>query len=389
MSGLARGDILTSDPYLEATLVDAEDKKTKLTFITGVVWKTLNPTWEAEWNLLGVPDGYKVIMEVKDKDRMKADTELGIATLELNGPKLDGTQKHDVDVMLSATRKYGTVQVSTTAHHSRGSSARLQAPTTSGPVRYSRHTSYAAGMLTREEKFEFYAYRMRLNHLMEIFGEDPQQYQHWNRGYDAAQRIFADSLEGLQIRNALHSQHSYLYRHGKTTAYNDLRTAKDLGTLLHGERLKANPEQDLKMTVFTYSIVPKGMYFSETGTAFFQDFMSKHAMHANRSQEVLFSGEFRLIQNPHHLDNWTLLIDNNSGTYSPRKDDLHKVKELFVRNFPDLDVEVYDHEDSYLKDIRKATKEMEQQIVSQQKQKMSLFSSSSFKAEASKEESEL
>lgn len=239
-------------------------------------------------------------------------------------------------------------------------------------MRYSRHTSYAAGVLTQETKYEFYAYRFRLNHLLDVFGADPRYYQHWNTGYDAAKRIFADSLEGLQIRNALHSQHSYLYRHGRTTQYGALSTASDLGRLLHGDRLKKDPEQDLTMIVFTYSIVPKGMYFSETGAAFFQDFMSKHAMHANRATEVMFSGEFRLFQDSHHQD-WTLMIDNNSGTYSPKKEDLPKLKEIFQRNFLDLVVIGLDHEDDRLKEIRAATKQMEAALAEQQKQRFALF----------------
>ena len=252
---------------------------------------------------------------------------------------------------------------------------------TKGPARFSRHTSYAAGVLTRENKYEFYTYRIRLYHLLDIFGTDPHEYQHWNVNYDAAKRIFGDNLEGLNIRNVLHSQHSYLYRHSRTTTYGGLATANDLGDLLHGSRLKENPDQDLKTIVFTYSIVPKGIYFSETGTAFFQDFMSKHAMHANRATEVMFAGEFRLFRDEHHNDDWTLLIDNNSGTYSPKKEDLPKVKEVFESNFPDLAVVALDHDDAYLKEIRKETKKMEAETAAQQKQRFSLFSSMNNSAE--------
>src|SRR5688572_28306988 len=87
-------------------------------------------------------------------------------------------------------------------------------PNTTGPVRFSRHTSYAAGILTHEHKLEFFTHRVRLYHVFEIFGTDHTKYQHWNTKYDSAQRIFGDTLEGQNIRNVLHSQHSYLYRHG-------------------------------------------------------------------------------------------------------------------------------------------------------------------------------
>ncbi|KAG0019956.1 hypothetical protein BGZ81_009529 [Podila clonocystis] len=368
---LARGDILSSDPYLEAYLGSPDDP-TSLAFVTGVQWFTLNPKWDATWELLNVPEDTVLHILVKDKDKMKEDTDLGNTSLLLNG-KLEGTREHVLDVWRSETRKRGQVFVKTVATRTTGQVAQLPHPSTKGPARFSRHTSYAAGMLTREKKFEFYTYRIRLYHLLDVFGPDERRYQHWNVGYDAAKRIFADTLEGANIRNALHSQHSYLYRHDKTSLYGSLSTAEDLGRLLHGQRLAQNPSQDLKMVVFTYSIIPKGLYFSETGAAFFQDFMSKHAMHANRATEVMYSGEFRLFRDENHHGDWTLLIDNNSGTYAPKKEDLYRVRELFVRNFPDLVVVALDHEDPYLKEIRAATKKADQEQAAQRSQPLSLF----------------
>ncbi|KAF9972192.1 hypothetical protein BGZ73_004711 [Actinomortierella ambigua] len=365
---LPRADLLSSDPFLEAYLGPPTDQ-TSLSFVTGVEWATLNPKWEANWSLLNVSEGMQLQIFIKDKNKMMEDTPLGTASLVL-GSSLQGEHHHELDIWQSDNKKQGTLLLTTIGSHCTPSTAALTKISTRGPCRFSRHTSYAAGMLTGESKYEFYTYRLRLYHLFDIFGTDPRFYQHWNTKYDAAQRIFADNLEGLNIRNALHSQHSYLYRHGKSTVYNALTTAEDMGYLLHGER---DPEVDLQTVVFTYSIVPKGMYFSETGTAFFQDFMSKHAMHANRATEVIYSGEFRLFHDAQYANAWTLLIDNNSGTYAPRKEDLHKVKELFERNFPDLRVVAMDHEDPYLKEIRERTKRVEAQIAAQRREKLTLF----------------
>ncbi|KAF9092380.1 hypothetical protein BGX29_010488 [Mortierella sp. GBA35] len=377
---LPRGDILSSDPYLEAYLGDSEDPLS-LSFITGVQWNTLNPVWDARWELLNVSDETVLEMYIKDKDKMKEDTPLGKATLVL-GAKLEGTQEHVLDIIRPDGRTHGQVIVHTTGTRSYGKSTSLSKATTAGPVRYSRHTSYAAGVLTAENrKFEFYVYRARLYHLLDIFGQDPSLYNGWNKNYAAAQKIFADNYEGSQIRQALHNQHSYLYRHGRNTVYSSLSNGTELGEMLHGDRLKKDPEQDLKMVVFTYSIVPKGMYFSETGAAFFQDFMSKHAMHANRATEVMFSGEFRVFRDEHHNHDWTLMIDNNSGTYSPRKEDLPKVKKLFETNFPGLTVITLDHEDPVLKDIRAETKRLEAEAAARQKERFSLFSSMRSKSE--------
>ncbi|KAG0200467.1 hypothetical protein BGX28_006463 [Mortierella sp. GBA30] len=376
---LPRGDILSSDPYLEAYAGSPEDAET-LAFVTGVQWSTLNPVWDAKWELLNVPEDSVLNLSVKDKDKMKEDTLLGTAALVL-GSKLEGSREHALDLVRPDGRTHGQIVVHTIATRSVGKSAALTKISTKGPARYSRHTSYAAGVLTRESKYEFYTYRVRLYHLLDVFGSDRSGYQHWNVDYDAAKRIFGDNIEGLNIRNALHSQHSYLYRHARNSVYGSMATASDLGTILHGSRLKVSPDQDLKTIVFTYSIVPKGLYFSETGAAFFQDFMSKHAMHANRATEVMFSGEFRFFQDEHHNHDWTLLIDNNSGTYAPKKEDLHKVKKVFELNFPDLVVIAMDREDPYLKEIRAETKRIEAEAAAQQKQRFQLFGRLSDKAD--------
>ncbi|KAF8924299.1 hypothetical protein EDD21DRAFT_391441 [Dissophora ornata] len=377
---LPRGDLLSSDPFLEVYLGRPEDKES-LTFVTGVQWSTLNPTWNATWQLLNVTDETMLQILVKDKNKMMADTDLGRTSFIL-GAKLEGTQEHILDVWQSDDRKQGRIIIQMTGVRS---TAALTKASTKGPARYSRHTSYAAGVLTREKKYEFYAYRVRLYHLFDVFGTDTRHYQHWNTEYVAAQRIFADNLEGLNIRNALHSQHAYLYRHARNTVYDSLVTAEDWRKLLHGDRLKKDPDQDLKTVVFTYSIVPKGFYFSETGTAFFQDFMSKHAMHANRTQEVMYSGEFRLFRDVNHNDDWTLLIDNNSGTYAPKKEELEKVKKLFELNFPDLVVMALDREDPYVKEMKRATKRAEAMAEAQQGQKLRLFGAVGSKDEEEEE----
>ncbi|KAF9910261.1 hypothetical protein EC991_006990 [Linnemannia zychae] len=376
---LPRGDLLSSDPFLEAYLGPPEDK-TSLSFVTGVEWATLNPKWDATWSLLNVTDGMDLQIQVKDKNKMMVDTNLGHASLRL-GAHLEGTREHFIDIWKSDSRRQGQLIIETTAFRSHGVTAALTKPSTKGPARYSRHTSYAAGVLTKDRKMEFYTYRIRLYHLTDIFGIDSRFYQGWSRAYEASQRIFADTLDGLNIRNALHSQHALLYRHGRSTVYGALGTADEVGELLHGDRLRKEPDTDLKTVVFTYSIIPKGMYFSETGKAFFQDFMSKHAMHANRATEVLYAGEFRLFRDEHHNNDWTLLIDNNSGTYAPNKEELHKVQQVFQLNFPDLVVKAVDREDPYLKSLVEATKKAEAAQASQQSQRMTLFGANSGSSE--------
>ena len=52
-----------------------------------------------------------------------------------------------------------------------------------------------------------------------------------------------------------------------------------------------------------------------------------------------------------------MVIDNNSGTYSPSKDLLPLVIQVFKANFPDMEVEAFDRENprliEYMKDCVK------------------------------------
>jgi hypothetical protein len=113
--------------------------------------------------------------------------------------------------------------------------------------------------------------------------------------------------------------------------------------------------------------------------------VSKHAMHANVSEFVRYAGEFhiqRRLLAPHHLhssmpvpchpdqidmdelqhypaekyEHW-LVIDNNSGTFGPKKDDLPGLAELFRQNFPGLRVEALDFQDPLLKQYVSQLKE--------------------------------
>jgi hypothetical protein len=92
--------------------------------------------------------------------------------------------------------------------------------------------------------------------------------------------------------------------------------------------------------LFTYVITLDGEWrFSQTGEEFTVDLLTKHSMHANVAKEVAFSGEFfvRKISNqdkrnrgdgdegqqePASADpkDYELIVDNNSGTYRPKKE---------------------------------------------------------------------
>jgi len=134
--------------------------------------------------------------------------------------------------------------------------------------------------------------------------------------------------------------------------------------------------QRIKPAVYTYIISSddESFRFSETGAAFFVDFASKHALHANCATRVRYSGEFHprpripgvpggggwSAFNESMRDDevdWELVIDNNSGTYSPSKDMLPALKALLEHNFPGLGIVALDHADEELKKSREACRE--------------------------------
>ena len=79
--------------------------------------------------------------------------------------------------------------------------------------------------------------------------------------------------------------------------------------------------------VFTYVITLDGeMRFTETGEDFAIELLSKHSMHADVAGEIAYSGELQ-DEDPKHYE---LVIDNDSGTYRPRKELLPILEEFLA-----------------------------------------------------------
>lgn len=120
--------------------------------------------------------------------------------------------------------------------------------------------------------------------------------------------------------------------------------------------------------------------FSETGAAFLVDFASKHALHANCAEAVFYSGEFHprplggwqgfSDDIPDALVQWELVVDNNSGTYAPKKEDLVRAQMAFEYNLPGLTVRALDREDPELKESVKACREYALRWRGTQKQEL-------------------
>eukprot|EP00755_Sulcionema_specki_P025877 Sspe_Gene.84331::Locus_55354_Transcript_1_1_Confidence_1.000_Length_1178::g.84331::m.84331 len=201
------------------------------------------------------------------------------------------------------------------------------------------HNYMMGGLLSLTDKYpkmaSFDIYIMRLRYVDDVFHGRRQP---WNRAYKSAKMIFGSGPRQLAVRGAIHMEHSVLYREKGIERVSRGRVHNG-DELLH---LLGYGLLDGKSTFFTYVILGDGAWhFSVTGASVVRDNLSKHAVHANASREVVYAGEF-------HISNGCLVVDNSSGTYSPRKDDLPLVKQLLETNFPGLRVKYLDWQDPAL-----------------------------------------
>jgi len=237
-----------------------------------------------------------------------------------------------------------------------------------GPIRFSRHSSPAVGHLTNLNDQRLYStWKMFIKGVPIFFGDLTQ---HWNVKYKAAQTIFGRTPASLAVRSSIQVGHRMLYARSTNNGFGLIEKPADLFQIFaDGVGSKSVTAHRVKPAVYTYVIAVEdsSFRFSETGAAFFVDFASKHALHANCSESVRYSGEFHPRPEggwakfsddcPDELVNWELVIDNNSGTYSPDKDVLPILKELLEYNFPGFGIVALDHEDPMLKESREACRD--------------------------------
>lgn len=124
--------------------------------------------------------------------------------------------------------------------------------------------------------------------------------------------------------------------------------------------------------IFTYVLTLDSMWrFTETGKEFGIDLLSKHTMHSDVNIYIAFSGEFfiRRLKNPHKEGSpddqethppakigggppegdaphdpayYSLIIDNDSGTYRPNAELLPQLKEFMQKSLPGIKVVTLD-----------------------------------------------
>ncbi|KAG9014881.1 hypothetical protein FRB94_009039 [Tulasnella sp. JGI-2019a] len=348
----------SADPYFKAELDD------KISYTSTAQKKTLEPEWNEVWHIKNVPRDGVLTVKVYDKDEPYVkDDYIGDFSVTIG---TGGESEQDITGRMG--RKHGKFKINIIVTPTNQRST-LPPYTFAGPCRYSRHKSPTVGALTALDTDErrYATWKIYIMGIPEFFKDT---HQHWNQKYPAAQKIFGHGPISSTIRLAIHSGHKMLYARTTANAFGVLGRAGDLLQLFKDETTKNR----IKPAVYTYIINDDTWRFSETGAAFFVDFVSKHALHSNVAEQVRYSGEFHwrpIVDgywggfndtNPNDDGSveWELVIDNNSGTYSPDKNLLSKLKALIEYNFPTLKVAALDFKDPELKKSTDAMKKYAQ-----------------------------
>ncbi|UJR32840.1 hypothetical protein I4U23_020302 [Adineta vaga] len=342
-----------ADPYFIANIDDC------VIFTSSIIPNTATPKWEDEkWIVRNIPINAKLSVKVYDKDDDTVNDDY-IGQFEiLNLINYHAPPKgHEIRGTLNHLNGYFHLSI-----HSMPSSDEtklLPRYTFDGPCRYFRHDSFAVGRLTMLNADCVYStWKIRMRRISVFFNPDDRQ--HWNKKYRAAQAIFGNSPLTLASQSTIKLAHKVLFGQAiKNTETGIVTTAEDLWTTIFTDRTT----KMIQPCIYSYVIDDHTWRFSETDDAFFADFASKHALLANCSEYVRYAGEFH--PRPKHGwnkcdDEWELVFDNGSGTYTPAKNLLNNLKELLIFNFPGLNIVTYDHDDPQLKesieDLKRATK---------------------------------
>jgi hypothetical protein len=320
-----------------------------LNYRSTIVPNTPTPTWDDEkWIVRNIPSNAKLSVKIYDKDDDKIlDDYIGgfeIFNLINYHPPQKG---HEIIGLFD--RHKGYFHLSIHSIQSSHETKHLPRYTFDGPCRYFRHDSFAIGRLTMLNADCIYSTWKISMRRISVFLK-PQDRQHWNKKYKAAQTIFGNYPLSLASQSTIKLAHKVLY--GRTLKHNEnglLTNGDDIWKFIFSD----SSTKRIKPCVYTYIIDDNTWRFSQTGAQFFTDFASKHALLANCFEYVRYAGEFH--PRPKYGwdrwdDEWELVFDNGSGTYTPDSNLLINLKELLLFNFPGLNIVTYDHKDPQLKE---------------------------------------
>ncbi|KAE9024405.1 hypothetical protein PR002_g11455 [Phytophthora rubi] len=289
-----KGHVASSDAY---ALIEVAGQKVAW---TRPIFDTLEPVWNEKFFFRNVRPDTLCKLYLLDKD-FDGDDALGQA--QFTAANTDGAETTFELPITREDKPAGTIVVKVKSHPTPEiGDGKLQQV---GPVDYSLHPSFVNGVITDtttdDEKRESFAYHVQLHDIPAFLATDNE----WNHNHKPVQKIFSpDHPEAPVLRKAVATEHAVT-----------------------------------------------GWYLSETGAAFFKDILSKHMLHSGAQFNVKYAGEFHIEKGL--SGKYTLVIDNNSGTYAPPKEELPQLKALFETNFPGISVETHDRSSPELKEKRK------------------------------------
>ncbi|CAF1136639.1 unnamed protein product [Adineta ricciae] len=342
-----------TDPYFTAKLDN------QLSYTSTIVSNTLSPTWHhEEWFVRNIPHNAKLTVKIYDKDDDKlVDNYIGFFDILDLVNYENSAQGHNITGPFGQHK--GIFYLSIRSIPSSNETKLLPRYTFDGPCRYFRHDSLTVGRLTMINANRVYStWKVEMRRISAFF--DPHDRQYWNKDYTAAQAIFGSCPLTLASQSTIKLAHKALHSQTlKNSEAGFVTDADDLWLNIFTDRTT----NQIKPCLYTYIIDDHTWRFSQTGAQFVTDFVSKHALLANCSEYVRYAGEFH--PRPKYGwdrcdDEWELVFDNGSGTYTPNVNLLNNLKDLLKFNFPDLNIVTYDHNDPLLKEsVKKLIKFMD------------------------------
>ncbi|KAK6353928.1 hypothetical protein TWF730_008348 [Orbilia blumenaviensis] len=426
-SNIAIADLRgTSDPYIIGKLKNVKglipgvEKASRIHFRTSTKARTRDPEWRETWRFGGVREGTYLKLKLFDEDsKQRTDDKLGSIKLVLKDFEenlLDGFE-HTRHIPIRGYKGKKHIQVLTALFDLCNPedymkspephitiTLQLFPPTDSsnlsthliGPTRYSVHYSPLANLVTttpskkqqtssqsqgpppdasEHSSTSFKAYKIALIH------PPPSKYLQFHADMSHAKSFDPSKLHYRFLRHLVRKQYQNIYGHDNNTAYGVWDDPNDVGQGL------VDLLQPVENKLFTFVITTNGEWrFCETGDEYKINHLSKHGMHSNGEEKVVWSGEFfvRFEKGISEEDiteakmyardgertsvaggggggvkpqgRWKIYLDNDSGTYSPDKGKIDIFREFMAQNLKGIEVVVKDFKDEGLKQAKKEQK---------------------------------